>query len=305
MKHLYDHAYNDRGGLDQGCSSKCRCRIRPMETIEIKLQRLRSLLKDTDGAIIGYSGGCDSTLLAAIAKEELGNRAVCVLASFEAYPESETDEAVKTADALGLLVIMINENMLEDKDFAANTADRCYFCKKKMFGRLSEIGRQNSIDFIADGSNTDDLNDDRPGMRAASELGVKSPLLEAGFTKNDIRKLSRMLKLPTWNKPSFACLASRIPYGIRIEQDLLKRIEAAEWLLKELGFHQVRVRHHGNIARIEVKKEEIQRLAEPRIRKKVASGFQKLGYLYVTLDLHGYRTGSVNRAFFPSPPDGN
>ena len=270
-----------------------------METIEIKLQRLRSLLKDTDGAIISYSGGCDSTLLAAIAKEELGNRAVCVLTSFEAYPESETDEAVKTADALGLSVIMVKEKMLEDKDFAANTADRCYFCKKKMFGRLSKIGRQNSIDFVADGSNTDDLNDDRPGMRAASELGVKSPLLEVGFTKDDIRKLSRLLKLPTWNKPSFACLASRIPYGTRIEQDFLKRIETAEQLLKGLGFHQVRVRHHGDIARIEVKADEIQRLAAVKTRKKVELWFQKLGYLYVTLDLHGYQTGSMNKQSLP------
>jgi uncharacterized protein len=276
--------------------------LKSMETIEIKLQRLRSLLKETGGLVIGYSGGCDSTLLAAIAKEELGNRAVCVLASFEAYPESETKEALKTADALGLSVIMINEKMLEDMDFTANTAERCYFCKKRMFGRLSEIARQNSLDFVADGSNKDDLNDDRPGMRAASEEGVKSPLLEAEFTKDDIRKLSRMLKLPTWNKPSFACLASRIPYGIRIERNLLKRIEAAERLLKELGFHQVRVRHHGDIARIEVKKEEIQHLAEPKIRERVASGFQQLGYLYVTVDLQGYQTGSMNRLFPPSPP---
>ncbi len=302
MKHLHDHAYDDRDGLDQECPFKGRYRIRPMETIEIKLQRLRSLLKDTDGAIIGYSGGSDSTLLAAVAKEALGNRAICVLEIFEAYPQSETDEALKTADALGLSIIMVKEKMLEDKDFAANTADRCYFCKKKMFGRLSEIGRQNSIDFVADGSNTDDLNDDRPGMRAASELGVKSPLLEAGFTKNDIRKLSHLLKLPTWNKPSFACLASRIPYGTRIEQRLLKRIETAEQLLKELGFHQVRVRHHGDIARIEVKGDEIQRLAATQTRRKIESGFQKLGYLYVTLDLHGYQTGSMNKeSFFPPP----
>jgi pyridinium-3,5-biscarboxylic acid mononucleotide sulfurtransferase len=269
-----------------------------METIEIKLQNLRSLLNDSDGAVIGYSGGCDSTLLAAVAKEELGNRALCVLLSFEAFPESEKDDALKTADALGLSVITVREKMLEDADFVANTVDRCYFCKKVMFGRLSAIGRHNSIAFIADGSNTDDLNDDRPGMRAASELGVKSPLLEAGFTKNDIRKLSRLMKLPTWNKPSFSCLASRIPYGTRIEQKLLKRIETAEQLLKEMGFHQVRVRHHGDIARIEVKGNEIQRLAAAGIRRSVESGLQQLGYHYVTLDLHGYETGSMNKKDF-------
>ena len=273
-----------------------------METIGVKLQRLRSLLKETGGAVISYSGGCDSTLLSFIAKEELGDRAFFVLSSFEAYPASETDEALKTAGILELPIMMVKEKMLEDSNFTANTAERCYFCKKKLFGRLSEIGRKNSVDFIADGSNTDDLNDTRPGMRAASDLGVRSPLLEAGFTKNDIRKLSRLLKLPTWDKPSFSCLASRIPYGVRIEQSLLQRIETAERLLKELGFHQVRVRHQGNIARIEVISAEIQRLVAAKTRRNIESAFKKLGYLYVTVDLHGYETGSLNKEPLPSPP---
>jgi uncharacterized protein len=173
-----------------------------------------------------------------------------------------------------------------------------------MFGRLSDIGRKNSIDFIADGSNADDLNDDRPGMRAATELEVKSPLLETGFTKAEIRKLSRLLKLPTWNKASFACLASRVPYGTRIDRKLLTRIEKAEQLLQGLGFHQVRVRHHGNIARIEVKSGEIQRLAAAKIRRKVEYEFQKLGYRYTTLDVHGYQTGSMNKESYSSPAGG-
>ncbi len=271
-----------------------------MENINEKLQRLRSIFKEMGSAVISYSGGCDSTMLAFIAKEQLGEHAICALWSFEAFPETETDEAVKTADALGLSLLWIREKMLKDENFSANTPQRCYFCKKKFFSRLSEIARQHRANFIADGSNTDDLNEERPGMRAASELDVRSPLIEAGLSKRDIRKLSRILKLPTANRPSFSCLASRIPYGTRIEQSLLQRINAAEQFLKGLGFHDVRVRHHGDIARIEVKKAEIERIAAPGTRTKIVSSFRKLGYIYVTLDLHGYQTGSMNRRSFLS-----
>jgi uncharacterized protein len=265
-----------------------------METIDSKMERLRSILTEMDGVVIGYSGGCDSTLLAAVAREILGDRAVCVLASSETYPRSEVEEALETADRLGIPVVRIDTDELKNEAFVANTPDHCYFCKKELFGKLVAIGRARGIPWVADGSNIDDLDDYRPGSRAAAEFGIRSPLREAGLTKQEIRELSHRLGLPTWDKPAFACLASRIPYGTRIEPAVLTRLEEAERFLKGLGFRQVRVRHHGDIARIEVEPQEIERLAEPEIRRQVAEKFKELKYLYTALDLTGYRTGSMN-----------
>lgn len=265
-----------------------------MGTIDSKLAHLRGLLTEMGGVVIGYSGGGDSTLLAAVAAEVLGERALCVLASSETYPASEVAEAMETAGTLGLTVIRIDTEELRNEAFAANTPERCFHCKTELFGKLVAIGREHGIRWVADGANVDDLDDYRPGSRAAAALGVRSPLREAGFTKGEIREISRRMGLPTWDKPSFACLSSRIPYGTRIESDILRRLEEAEEFMKGLGFRQVRVRHHDRIARIEVEPEEIERLASPGIRRQVAEKFRELGYLYTTLDLTGYRMGSMN-----------
>jgi uncharacterized protein len=261
---------------------------------DAKLRRLKEIVESYGTLLVAFSGGCDSTLLLKIAHDVLGDGAVAVTARSETYPSREYAEAVRIARQIGVKHLTIDTEELSVEGFAGNPPDRCYFCKKELFEKLMEVAKENGIRHVADGANLDDASDHRPGMRAAAELGIVSPLREARLTKDDIRDISRTLGLDTHDKPSFACLASRFPYGEEITPEKLKMVAAAETFLKQLGFPQVRVRHHGATARIEVPEEDIRRFGDDSLRESVASKLREIGYVYVSLDLIGYRTGSLN-----------
>jgi uncharacterized protein len=261
---------------------------------DAKSQRLKEILANMGGVLVAFSGGVDSTLLLRVAKDVLGNEVLAVTASSAVYPSEEMEQAKTLAQNLKARHEIIKTRELTNPKFVSNPKDRCYWCKKELFAELTSIARKNTLSYVVDGSNFDDLDDFRPGMKAARELGVRSPLQEAMLTKADIRSMSKRMGLPTWSKPSLACLASRLPYGARITRDKLVRIGRAERFLKDLGFTHIRVRHHDTIARIEVPKKDISRLVGDKPRSQIVSYFKALGYSYVSLDLEGYRTGSMN-----------
>jgi uncharacterized protein len=265
-------------------------------TIERKWDHLRTLVREMGRAVVAYSGGVDSSLLLAAASEVLGPHCIAVTASSETYPAAELASAKEFCLCLGVTHRIIRTEELSRDEFARNTPDRCYVCKRELFGVLKQIAAQEDIAFILDGANVDDLSDHRPGMRAAREFGVWSPLIQAGLTKPEIRDLARSLRLPLWDKPSMACLASRIPYGTRITPPLLAKVQTAEDIMRSHGFSVVRVRHHGDIARVEVGREEFVRLMSDDVARSVTAALRDLGYAYVCLDLEGYRTGSMNEA---------
>ncbi|WP_446897305.1 ATP-dependent sacrificial sulfur transferase LarE [Clostridium sp. LBM24168] len=259
-----------------------------------KLDVLKKNIKDLGSAVVAFSGGVDSTFLLKVAHDVLGDNVIAVTATSSTYPKRELNEAKKYAKIIGVKHIIIESEELDIKGYAQNPVNRCYYCKKELFSKLTNVAKKNEMDYVMDGSNLDDTGDYRPGMEAAKELGIVSPLKKAGLTKNDIRKFSRDMGLPTWNKPSFACLSSRFPYGNEINSKKLKMVEDAEQFLLDLGFRQVRVRHHGQIARIEVAPEERSKFFSLELMDKIGNKFKGIGFTYVTLDILGYKTGSMN-----------
>lgn len=267
-------------------------------SIQEKDQKLTEILTQMGRVMIAFSGGVDSTFVLKRAHQILGDQVVAVIAASETFPSREFDSAVSIAKDMGVKLHTTEVSELTNANFVANNSDRCYHCKTGLYSHMQQIAKEMGYPFIIDGSNVDDLGDYRPGLKAKDEQGVRSVLQEAGFIKDEIRELSKSLSLPTWNKPSFACLSSRIPYGTMIEKHKIDQLDEAEYFLMQLGFYQVRVRHHDTIARIEVMPNEINKLIE--LKEQIYGKLTALGFTYVTLDLQGYRTGSMNETLAES-----
>ena len=262
--------------------------------VEEKLSKLKAIVSELESVVVAFSGGVDSTLVTKVCYDVLRDNSMAVTARSETYPDFEFKEAQKLAKEIGIKHLVIDTSELAIEGFANNPPERCYFCKTELFGKLKDIAKEQGFLNVADGANLDDTQEFRPGLQASKELNVRSPLKEAGLAKKDIREVSKMLNLPNWNKPAYACLSSRFPYGQSITEEKLSMVSEAEKYLRGLGLVQFRVRHHETIARIEVLPDDINILTNSPAREELTAKFKEIGFTYVTLDLAGYRSGSMN-----------
>jgi pyridinium-3,5-biscarboxylic acid mononucleotide sulfurtransferase len=267
--------------------------LAPLSAAE-KEDNLRRMMREMKSVLVAYSGGVDSSYVALIATQELGEKAVCVMGISPSVAESQKVEAEKIAEDFKFNYLPIRTDELTDPNYQANPTNRCYFCKSELYGKLSPLAQQKGIEFVLDGSNLDDTGDFRPGRQAAQENGVRSPLIEVGLTKTEIRELSKKHHLPTWDKPASPCLSSRIAYGVPVSIERLSKVEKGEKFLRELGLREFRVRNHGELARLEIAPAEMEKVLNKELIDLMAEKFRALGFRYVTLDLHGYRSGAMN-----------
>ena len=262
--------------------------------MENKLLKLENYLRETGGAVLAYSGGVDSAFLLNVARLILKDKFLAVIGVSDTFPKEELQNATALAEKLNTPYLVIETNEMRDANFINNPPERCYFCKKELFTQIAKIAKKHNYNYILDGSNADDINDFRPGMKAAKEMGVLSPLKEVGLTKQEIRTLSKQAGLPTWDKPAMACLSSRFPYGTPITKDKLNMVEQAEAFLRKNGLRQIRVRIHDQSARIEVESTYISKITQDPLKSEISTYLKELGFKFVSIDLDGFKSGNMN-----------